>query len=35
MQSLDNKDCDEDDDKGDIETESDCSKTSAKSNKST
>jgi len=28
MQSLDNKDCDEDDDKGDIETESDCSKTS-------
>ncbi|GET04042.1 hypothetical protein GLOIN_2v1482231 [Rhizophagus clarus] len=28
-QSLDNKDCDEDDDKGDIETESDCSKTSA------
>ncbi|GET66785.1 transposase domain-containing protein [Rhizophagus irregularis DAOM 181602=DAOM 197198] len=28
-QSLDNKDCDEEDDKGDIETESDCSQTSA------
>ncbi|CAB4430849.1 unnamed protein product [Rhizophagus irregularis] len=26
---LDNKDCDEEDDKGDIETESDCSQTSA------